>query len=299
MGTFLRSLDRGIGFDLTQAFLGINLCCSAVPRVKRVKTQSSSTATCKPSASSTSYQLLNGAIWQHLSSVLFLLLSLGAGLGAATAQPQTSAYVTNTSGTVSVIDTATNTVVATIPVGIFPSGVAITPDGTRAYVANILNSISVIDTATNTVLVTIPSGQFPTGLAITPDGTRAYVVNQFVTNQGDNTVSVIDIMTNTIVATIPVGLGAFEVAITPDGTRTYVPHQQDSILSVIDTATNTVVETIPVGVRPVAVALIPAPQTPTSKQHCKHDGYLKFGPPAGPFKNQGQCVSYVEHRQHQ
>src|ERR1700746_2045903 len=106
--------------------------------------------------SDTSYRLLQRTIWQHLSSVLFLLLSLATGLGPAPVQAQTRAYVTNISGTVSVIETATNTVVATIPVGIFPSGVAITPDGTRAYVANIFNSISVIDTATNAVVVTIP-----------------------------------------------------------------------------------------------------------------------------------------------
>jgi YVTN family beta-propeller protein len=40
------------------------------------------------------------------------------------------------SNNVSVIDIATNTVVATIPVGLIPVGVAITPDGTRAYVIN-------------------------------------------------------------------------------------------------------------------------------------------------------------------
>ena len=34
------------------------------------------------------------------------------------------------------IDTATNTVTATIPVGSDPSGVAVSPDGTHAYVAN-------------------------------------------------------------------------------------------------------------------------------------------------------------------
>src|ERR1019366_1825125 len=105
--------------------------------MKRVNSQSSSTTTCKPSDSGTSHQLLHGPIWQHLSSVLCLLLSLGAGLGTAAAQAQPSAYVTNASAIVSVIDTTTNTVVATIPVGIFPSGVAITPDDTRAYVANI------------------------------------------------------------------------------------------------------------------------------------------------------------------
>jgi DNA-binding beta-propeller fold protein YncE len=57
-----------------------------------------------------------------------------------------------------VIDTATNTVVATVPVGNSPIGVAITRDGTRAYVVNDLsNTASVIDTATNTVTCTRPS----------------------------------------------------------------------------------------------------------------------------------------------
>src|SRR5229473_2704675 len=187
--------------------------------MKRVNSQSSSATTCKPSESGTSHQLLHGTIWQHLSSVLFLLLSLGAGLGTATAQAQTSAYVTNASGTVSVIDTTTNTVVATIPVGLFASEVAITPDGTRAYVPNQQDFIlSVIDTATNTVVTTIPvSGT--AGIAITPDGTRAYV-----TSPGGGTVSVIDTVTNTVAATIPLGTNQnpFGVAITPDGTRAYV-----------------------------------------------------------------------------
>jgi len=66
--------------------------------------------------------------------VLFLLLSMGVGLGTATSQAQTRAYVTNQlDNTVLVIDTATNTVVASIPAA-NPQEVAITPDGTRAYV---------------------------------------------------------------------------------------------------------------------------------------------------------------------
>ena len=89
--------------------------------MKRVNSQSSSNTSCKPSDNGFSHQLW-GAFWQHLSSVLFLLISLAAGLGTATAQALTSAYVANDSGTVSVIDTTTNIVVATIPVGIFPSG---------------------------------------------------------------------------------------------------------------------------------------------------------------------------------
>ena len=118
-----------------------------------------------------------------------------------------------------------------------------------------------------------------------------------MTSPGAGTVSVIDIETNTVVATISFGnQNPFRVAITPDGTRAYVTIGfPNNIVSVIDTATNTVVATIPVGSGPVAVAITPVRQTPTGKEQCKHHGYLKFGPPAGPFKNQGRCISYVEH----
>ena len=72
----------------------------------------------------------------------------------------------------------------------------------------------------------------------------------------------------------------------------------DNTVSVINTTTNSVVATIAVGRFPEAVAIVPAPHAPKNKEDCKHGGYLRFGPPAGPFKNQGQCISYVEH-QHQ
>ena len=63
------------------------------------------------------------------------------------------------SNDVTVINTATNTVVATIPVGSQPIGAAVTPDGTRVYVTNTAsNTVSVINTATNTVVATIPVG---------------------------------------------------------------------------------------------------------------------------------------------
>ncbi len=80
-------------------------------------------------------------------------------------------YVTSDlSNTVSVIDTATNTVIGSpIPVGVSPTGVAVTPDGSKVYVANELdNTVSVIDTATNMVTATIPVGSFPFAVAIQP-----------------------------------------------------------------------------------------------------------------------------------
>src|SRR5436309_688383 len=97
--------------------------------MKRVNSQSSLTTTCKPSDRGTSYERLHRTGTAPYTA-LIILLSTGVGLGAATAPAQTRAYVTDEgSHTVSVIDTATNTVVATIPVGVGPVGVAITPDG--------------------------------------------------------------------------------------------------------------------------------------------------------------------------
>src|SRR5262249_44039721 len=74
-------------------------------------------------------------------------------------------------GTVSVIDTASNTVTATIPVGIIPYGVAVTPDGSTVYVANEdpathAGTVSVIATATNTVTATIPVGSGPRAFGV-------------------------------------------------------------------------------------------------------------------------------------
>ncbi len=109
-------------------------------------------------------------------------------------------YVSNFStNNVSVIDTRTNTVTATIPVGLAPQFVVISPNGQFTYVANFSsNSVSVINTATNVVSATISVGVHPQFLAITPNGSTAYV-----SNNSDNTVSAIDLATNTVSATIP------------------------------------------------------------------------------------------------
>src|SRR5207249_5961868 len=76
------------------------------------------------------------------------------------------AYVTHATGGgghVSVIDTTANTVIATVPVGGQPEGVAVHPDGKRVYVANVSGpgTMSVIDTSTNTVASTILVGAAP------------------------------------------------------------------------------------------------------------------------------------------
>jgi YVTN family beta-propeller protein len=66
-----------------------------------------------------------------------------------------------------VIDTATDQVTATIPVGQRPWNMGITKDGGKLYVANgRSDSVSVIDTAKNAVVKTIPVGKTPWGVHI-------------------------------------------------------------------------------------------------------------------------------------
>jgi YVTN family beta-propeller protein len=74
------------------------------------------------------------------------------GLIGAIAHAAPFAYIANDGdGTVSVIDTATNTVIgAPIAVGGSPFAIVINPAGTRVYVPNLVGTtVSVIDTATN------------------------------------------------------------------------------------------------------------------------------------------------------
>ena len=173
-------------------------------------------------------------------TLLLFVMIVSSTVLVATAQsssPATYAYITNgESNTVSVIDTATNTVTATVPVGSEPEGIAVSPDGTGVYVANLKsNTVSVIDTATNTVTATVSVGNNPHGVAV--KGTKVYV-----TNYGDTTVSVIDTTTNSVTTTVSVGSSPFGVAVT--GTKAYVTNDKDKTISIIDTTTDTVTATV-------------------------------------------------------
>ncbi len=157
------------------------------------------------------------------------------------------------SNRVAVIDTAENTVVATVTTEeSAPFGVAITPDGAAAWVSHLASAVSVIDTATNTVAATVPVEGELTDLAITPDSAFAYV-----TNTSGDVVVVIDTATHSVVASVPVDDAPSGIAITPDGEYAYVANVRSDTVSVISVAANAVVATIPVSGGPASVAVTP------------------------------------------
>jgi YVTN family beta-propeller protein len=151
------------------------------------------------------------------------------------------AFVANSgSGTVSVIDTTTNAVVANVAVGGEPVDVAVTPDGTRAYVADKgTDTVVAIDTGSGSVVARIAVGKEPDGIAIAPGGQYAYV-----SNFADGSVSLIDIATNTVpIGPIQVGKEPEGVAISPDSRFAYVARRSGGI-AVIDTGGNAVVGSV-------------------------------------------------------
>ncbi|MFD4673980.1 beta-propeller fold lactonase family protein [Lentzea sp. NPDC058450] len=175
---------------------------------------------------------------------------------AAVAFDGTRGYVTNTvQNTLTVIDTPTNTVDKSIPVGSHPAGVAVAPGGGFAYVTNYLDgTVSVVDTATLTVTATIAVGSNADGVVVTKDGSAVYVTHD---QPGPSKVSVIDTTSNAVVGTIPVGNAATAIAASPDGTRMYVVNKGSDSVSAIDVATRTVVGTAAVGFTPHGIAVMP------------------------------------------
>jgi YVTN family beta-propeller protein len=185
---------------------------------------------------------------------------------AQAASPTELAYVTNKADKmISIIDTATQTVIDTIFIGRYVEFIAVTPDGKEAYVGAGDGTVSVVDTRSRKVTHTIPIGT-SYEIAVTPDGKEVYAV-------GNKAVFVIDTKTHEVSETISVGDTSCSIAMTPDGKQAYVSIMGG--VSVIDTKTRSVTHTISLGddlccYLPHAIAI-----TPDGKQaYVDHEGSI-------------------------
>ena len=167
-------------------------------------------------------------------------------------------YTGHITGNIQVIDTASNTVVASRDTGNSVYGLALSLDGTRIYAsdfsANLIRVLSAVDLSQ---ITTIPGGTHPRLIAMTSDGSLAYVAVQGSGTTSQGNVLVINTVSNTVAATIPTGLGTGAVAASPDGQSVYATNMGSNDVSVISTETNTVTATIPVETQPYQVAFTP------------------------------------------
>jgi YVTN family beta-propeller protein len=182
-------------------------------------------------------------------------------------------YVTNeVSGDMTVIDSATYRIIATVPLGKRPRGIHASPDRKTIYVAlsgspiagpgvdestlpppdKSADGIGVFDVAQNKMVRTIKGGSDPENFDVSKDGTQLYI-----SNEDDSAVSVVDIASGTVVKSAKVGGEPEGVKATPDGKLVYVTSEEAGTISVLDPVAGKILKTFKVGHRPRSVAFLP------------------------------------------
>jgi YVTN family beta-propeller protein len=194
---------------------------------------------------------------------------------AALAGSALLAYVTNEgSEELTVIDTRTDSAVATIPVGTRPRGVRVSRDGKTIFVAlsgsprcpptmpdeeceklkadKSKDGVAVVDAATRKVTRVLPGGSDPETFDLSRDGATL-----FVSNEDAGTASNVDIASGRIRSTVPVGKEPEGVRVHPDGNTVWITGETDHNVTIVDTRSGKVVGQVEVGRRPRSIAFTP------------------------------------------
>src|SRR5258708_6874546 len=182
-------------------------------------------------------------------------------------------YVTNErSGDLTVIDSSTLQVIATVPLGKRPRGIHASQNHRFLYIAlsgsplagpgvdesklppadKSADGIGVFDVQRNKLVRIIQSGSDPENFDLTKDG-RTIIVS----NEDDGKASFVDVATGKVVKSVPVGEEPEGVKLSPNGKFVYVTSENTGTISAIDVATATLIKTFKVGRRPRSVAFLP------------------------------------------
>ena len=162
------------------------------------------------------------------------------------------AYIaTGDANSVTVLDTATDKIIRTIPVGLDPWRAYASPDGKYMVVPNNGDqTISVIDAGSHTLVATLPGGSDMTGVNFAKG--KGYVVSR-----GANQILVYNFSTLEKIGQLDMGEGArLETAsTTPAGNKIYVASSANNSLYVIDVESDRVKRIKDVGNFPWGVSI--------------------------------------------
>jgi YVTN family beta-propeller protein len=228
----------------------------------------------------------------------FSRILIATALSLASSLPVVAApiaYASNEgSGTVSMIDTATDKVTATFSVGGKPRGIALSPDGKRLYLSDqTANAVLTVDAATGAVLTRTALGkssspcprqlflerQFPRqrqgyGVVDTASGKVVRKLKMrgknpehavfspddrwlYVSSEEADSVDIVDLGKGEVVQSVKVGDRPRGIGFLPDGKRAYVAAEHADTVNVIDVATMEVIASIKAGSRSNGVTVRP------------------------------------------
>ena len=172
---------------------------------------------------------------------------------AAAADP--NAYVVNEgSASVSIVDTETEKVSATIKVGERPRGLAVSPGGERIYVSLEDGTLVEYDMYERVESGRAMLGRLPSSITVSPDGKSLVAAIN-----GDGEVVLLELAQMRIAKKIPVpgGKHATNAVFSPDGRWIYVSADDSPEVAVIDARQGAVASSIHVGPRLRGIAFLP------------------------------------------
>lgn len=150
---------------------------------------------------------------------------------------------------IAVIDLETNSVVASHPVAMTVTDLAVDSDGRRIYMSRTAAGgadVAVLDTATgriDAIDIGARAGTTTQCLRLTPDGQLVYATTQ---RPAGGEVVVIDTHRQRVVDTIEIGCAIRDVAISPDGATAYIASSDVGfgvVVDIVDTRSNTIIST--------------------------------------------------------
>jgi phospholipase C len=162
--------------------------------------------------------------------------------------PQT---LTSHNSGVSVINTTSDKVVASLPLAGNPTDVAFSPSGAQAYVTT-SQGLYVFDTATRQPAGFIAGLGDPESVAVAPDGKAVYVTETSV-----GKLAVVIPTTFHVSHTMVLGQLPWQAVVSSDSKTVYVADPDSDALSVVNASTRVVTNTITIPGDPDAVALSP------------------------------------------
>lgn len=206
--------------------------------------------TCEAAVSNGQYWLLaehsDGQAWAEIIVQADTIPTPGQAYETVFNSDGSRAYVNSaidSDFTISIIDTKSQTIIASLDDVDSPSGIALSPDENHLYICHYFpNTLSVVDTRTLSTVGVLPLGVYPSNIFLHPNNALAYI-------KGENRILVVDLDRLRVVTTINTG-NVNGLVFGPNSKAYALVFDApfvESVVKVLDTRDHLVTRTLPLG----------------------------------------------------